>query len=161
MHTIRIIYMIFEISCSFFKKKNLNFHFFKTVIYGYFWFLAKNTPKLQKLIIKWSKSSICLIMFNISSKKSSFDVNLFSRTFDMKSPYCDVKWAQILGYMGRYHPLLGDIGRHRGHIGRYRGNIGRYHQISGDIGQYMAISGNIWRYQTILGGIRKYWGNFY
>ena len=40
--------------------------------------------------------------------------------------YRDVKWAHILGDMGRYHPISGDIG-----------------PISGDIGRYRAISGNI------------------
>ena len=42
------------------------------MFFGNFWFLAKNTPKLQKLFKKRPKSSICLIIFHISSKKSSF-----------------------------------------------------------------------------------------
>ena len=50
--------------------------------------------------------------------------------------YCDVKWANILGDTGRYHPISGNIGQ-------YWGDIGRYWTISGDIGQYRAISGNI------------------
>ena len=48
------------------------FTFSKTVIFGYFWFLAKNIPKLQKLFKKRPKSSICLIIFQISSKKIHF-----------------------------------------------------------------------------------------
>ena len=31
--------------------------------------------------------------------------------------YCDVKWAHILGNMGRYHPISGDIGAISGDIG--------------------------------------------
>ena len=50
--------------------------------------------------------------------------------------YRDVKWAHILGDMGRYRP------------------------ISGDIGRYQAILGDIGRYQAILGDIGRYWGNF-
>ena len=43
--------MIIEIGCSIKKtkqKKSKNFHFFKTVIFGNYKILAKNTPKLQK-----------------------------------------------------------------------------------------------------------------
>ena len=50
-------------------------------------FLAKNTPKLPKLFKKRHKSSICPIIFRISSKKNPrFNVDLFSQTFDMESP---------------------------------------------------------------------------
>ena len=65
-----------------------NFYFFYTVIIGYiFLFLAKNTSKLQKLFKKQPKSSTCLIIFNILSKTNPlFNVDLFSRTFDMESP---------------------------------------------------------------------------
>ena len=75
------------------KKYNyfffLNFHFFKTVIFDIFSFWAKNTPILQKLLKKRPKSSNCLIIFHISSKKKSFFRHLpFSWTFDMKSPKC-------------------------------------------------------------------------
>ena len=41
--------------------------------------------------------------------------------------YRDVKWAHILGDMGRYHPISGDIGAISDDIERYRA-------ISGDIG---------------------------
>ena len=63
--------MIFEISCLILKKKKKisNFHFFKTVIFGYFWILAKNTPKLQELFKKRSKSLIYPIIFHISLKQ--------------------------------------------------------------------------------------------
>ena len=33
---------------------------------------------------------------------------------------CDVKWADILGNMGRYHPISGNIGQYLGNIGQYR-----------------------------------------
>ena len=79
--------MIFEINCSI-KKKNFlffNFHFLKTVIFWYCLFLAKNTPQLQKLFKERPKSSICLPIFHISLKKNPlFDVDHFSRTFDME-----------------------------------------------------------------------------
>ena len=53
----------------------------------YFKFLAKNTPKLQKLLKNRPKSSICLIIFYISLKKNPlFDVDLFSQIFDMELP---------------------------------------------------------------------------
>ena len=82
--------MIFDISFSIlnFFLLFFNFHFFKRVIFGYFLFLAKNTPKLKELFKKRSKSSICPIIFHISFLKNPlFDVDLFSRTFDMESPY--------------------------------------------------------------------------
>ena len=70
--------MIFEISFSMFNFFLLFFlHFFKTVIFGYFWFLAKNTPKLQELLKKRSKSSICPIIFHISLKKIHFSTLTF------------------------------------------------------------------------------------
>ena len=55
----------------------MNFHFFKTVIFGYFSFWAKNTPKLQKLLKKRPKSSNCLIILHISSKKIHFSTLTF------------------------------------------------------------------------------------
>ena len=39
---------------------------------SHFWFLAKNTPKLQELFKKRSKSLICPIIFHISLKKFIF-----------------------------------------------------------------------------------------
>ena len=58
----------------------------KTVIFGYFSFWAVNTLKLQKLFKKQPKSSNCLIICYISSKKNPlFDVDLFSWTFGMES----------------------------------------------------------------------------
>ena len=44
--------------------------------------------------------------------------------------YRDVKWAHILGDMGRYHP-------------KYRAISGDIGEISGDIRQYQAISEDI------------------
>ena len=96
--------MIFEISCSiYFIFFNfffyffifffffINSHFFKTVIFGYFDFWLKKPPKLQKLLKKRPKSSICFIIFHISLKKNPlFNVNLFSRTFDMEQPQYDM-----------------------------------------------------------------------
>ena len=88
--------MLDKVALSFFLLFFFNFHFFKTVIFGYFWFLAKNTPKLQKLFKKRQKSWICLIIFHISSKKNQlFDVDLFSRSFDMESPSRKIHYPQI------------------------------------------------------------------
>ena len=70
-----MLYMIFVISFSifsFFLLLFFTFHFFKTIIFGYFWSLAKNTPKLQELFKKLSKSSICPIIFHISLTKIHF-----------------------------------------------------------------------------------------
>ena len=74
IHTIRMLYMTFDISFSIFIFFYFffNFHFFKTGIFGYFWFLAKNAPKLQELFKKRSKSSIFPIIFHISLKKIHF-----------------------------------------------------------------------------------------
>ena len=44
--------------------------------------------------------------------------------------YGDVKWAYILGDMGRYRPISGNIRRYRAILD----NIGRFCAISGDIG---------------------------
>ena len=55
---------------------------------GIFHFGLK-TPQNYKSCKKRPKSSNCLIIFHISSKKNPlFDVDLFSRTFDMESPPC-------------------------------------------------------------------------
>ena len=56
--------------------------------------------------------------------------------------YRVVKLAHMLGDMGRYHPIWGDITQY----GAISPDIGRYHPISGDI---RAISGDIGRYGTI------------
>ena len=47
-------------------------HFFKTVIFTYFLFLATNTPKFQNLLKTRPKSSNCLNIFHISSNKIIF-----------------------------------------------------------------------------------------
>ena len=44
--------------------------------------------------------------------------------------YCDVKWAHILGDMGRYHPISGDIRQYRGNIGRYWAILGQFLVVS-------------------------------
>ena len=70
-----MLYMIFDISfsiLSFFSFFSSIFTFFETVIFGYFCFLAKNTPKLQEWFKKRSKSSICPNIFHISLKKIHF-----------------------------------------------------------------------------------------
>ena len=82
--------MIFEISCWTLKKKKKKlsiFTFSKQSFLGILDFGAQNTPKLQKQFIKRPKSSNCLIIFHISSKKNPLvDVDLFSRTNDMELP---------------------------------------------------------------------------
>ena len=69
--------MIFEISCSIFKKNIffLQFSLFQNSRFFFLSFflflLAKNTPKLQELFKKRSKLSICPIIFHVSLKKNS------------------------------------------------------------------------------------------
>ena len=68
-----MIYMIFEISCSILKKKIFHFHFFKTVIYGYFGFLAKNTPKFLRVEKKPVKIiNLPYYLSHFIEKKSTF-----------------------------------------------------------------------------------------
>ena len=38
--------------------------------------------------------------------------------------YREVKWAHMLGDIGRYHPISGDIGAISGDIGAISGDIG-------------------------------------
>ena len=81
--------MVLEMSCWIIEKITYVFNFYcvKTLIFGYFSFWDKNTLKLQQLFKKRPKSSNCLIIFHISLKKNPFfDVDLFSRAFDMESP---------------------------------------------------------------------------
>ena len=54
-----------------------------------------------------------------------------------------VKWAHMLGNMGRYHPIWGDNTQYRAILGRYRAISGDIRAISGDIGQYRTISEDI------------------
>ena len=74
MHTMRMIYMVFEISCSILKKKiYLQFLLFQNSHFlGIFDFWLKNTYQLQKLFKQRPKSSICLNIFHISYKKINF-----------------------------------------------------------------------------------------
>ena len=70
-----MIYMILEISCLIFKKKHFffNFHFLKTVIFGYFWFLAKKHPKITKVVQKTNKIiNLPYYPSNFIKKKSTF-----------------------------------------------------------------------------------------
>ena len=70
-----MIYVIFEISCIIFKKNIffLNSHFFKTVILGYFIFLAKNTPQITRVVKKNGQNhQFALLSFTFHLKKSTF-----------------------------------------------------------------------------------------
>ena len=82
--------MILEISCLISKKKIfiLNFHFFKTGIFGCFLFLAKNTPKLQKLLNKTAKIiHLPYYLSHFIKKKIHFlTLTFFLRPFYMESP---------------------------------------------------------------------------
>ena len=79
--------MIFEISCSILKKKkSFNFHFFKNSNFWVFLFLAKNTPKFKKCSKNGQNHQFTLLSFTFNKKNPLFDVDLFSRTFDMKLP---------------------------------------------------------------------------
>ena len=103
-----MIYMILEISCWIFRKKErkktfFNFQFFQTVIFGYFGFLAKNPQKLQKLFRKRPKLSICLLSFTFHQKNPLFDVDLFSRTFDIESPtWIIIDWFVNVMFSGPF-----------------------------------------------------------
>ena len=95
--------MIFEISCWIFLKiiNLFNFHLVKIVIFGYFSFRQKNTLELQKLFKKRPKSSNCLTILHISSKKNYVD--LFSRTIDMESPFSQTsKLVTYIIYISQY-----------------------------------------------------------
>ena len=96
--------MIFEISCSIFRqKKNCFFIIFifyflfqfslfqKSQFWIFFFFLAKNTPKLQKLK---KTAKINKLPYNLSNfiKKIHFlTLTVFSRTFDMEMPISKIK----------------------------------------------------------------------
>ena len=70
----------------------LNFLFFKTVIFGYFWFVDNKHPKTTKDVRKTAKIiNLPYYLSHFIKKNSLFDVDLFSRTFDMESP----KWHII------------------------------------------------------------------
>ena len=68
-------------------KKNFNFHFFKTVVFGYFLFLA-NIPQNYKICSKTAKViNLPYYLSHFIKKNPLFDVELFSWTFGMELPY--------------------------------------------------------------------------
>ena len=74
--------MIFEISFLIIKRKKqiffLNFHFFITVIFKYFYFiLGEKKPKITKVVQKMAKIINLPIFFHISSKKIHFSTLTF------------------------------------------------------------------------------------
>ena len=83
--------MIFEIICSIFKK-TFSFLQFSLFQNSHFWvffiFGKKKTPKNYKSCSKNGKNhQFALLSFTFHQKKNPlFDVDLFSRTFDMESP---------------------------------------------------------------------------
>ena len=85
-----MIYVLFGIRCWIFKK-NLKFSLFKTVIFGDFLFGTKNNPKLKKIKKKNGQNhQIALSSFTFHFKNPLFDVDHFSRTFDMEMPYWEL-----------------------------------------------------------------------
>ena len=80
--------MILETSCFYLKKKLfLNFHFFKTVIFWYFFYFWLKTPQNYKSCSKTAKiMNLPYYLSHFIKKNPLFDVDLFSRTFDMESP---------------------------------------------------------------------------
>ena len=65
----------------------LNFHFFKTVIFGYSLFLAKKHPQITKVVQRMVKIfNLHYYLSHFIKKFPLFDVDLFSWTFDMESP---------------------------------------------------------------------------
>ena len=61
-----MVYMIFELSCSIFENKHFfffNFHFFKTVIFGYFCFLAKAPPNYKSCLKNGQNHQFALLSF--------------------------------------------------------------------------------------------------
>ena len=71
--------MIFEISCSIFKKNIFffNFHFLKTVIFGYFWFLAKTPPNYKSCSKNCQNHQFALLTFTFHLKKNHFSTLTF------------------------------------------------------------------------------------
>ena len=81
--------MIFGISCSIFKKNFFSssiFTFSKQSFLGIFDF-GQKTPQNYKSCSKNGQNhQFALLSFKFHQKKLLFDVDLFSRTFDMESP---------------------------------------------------------------------------
>ena len=85
--------MIFKISCSILEEEKKLFSsiftFSKQSFLGIFFIFGKNTPKLQKLFKNGQNHQFALLSFTFHQKNPLFDIDLFSRTFDMESPTDD------------------------------------------------------------------------
>ena len=82
-----MIYMILEISCSILKKKK-NLQFLLSLTSNFFGiFFGLKTPKNYKSCPKSGPNhQFTLLSFTFHQINQIFDVDLFSRTFDMESP---------------------------------------------------------------------------
>ena len=86
-----MIYMIFETSCSIFKKIHffLQFSLFQNSHFWVFFIFGKKHPKITKVVQKTAKIiNLPYYLSHFIKKNPLFDVDLFSRTFDMESPIC-------------------------------------------------------------------------
>ena len=117
--------MIFEISCSIFKKKHffLQFPLFQN---SHFWviliFWLKTPPNYKSCLKHGQNHQFALLSFTFHKKNPLFDVDLFSRPFDMESPYCSLDHVYFLALpqqsslLGLYGPillhLLGNTGKY-------------------------------------------------
>ena len=86
MHTKRMICMIFEIICLILQKTILQFSLFQNSNFWVFLnFWLKNT-KITKVDQKAAKIiNLPFYLSHFIKKNPLFDVDLFSRTFDMES----------------------------------------------------------------------------
>ena len=57
--------------------------------------------------------------------------------------YRVVKWAHMLGDMGQYHPISGDITRYRAILGRYRAISEDFGVISSSVKSVMYLARQI------------------
>ena len=71
IHTIKMMYMIFAISdlIFIFHFIFLNFQFFKTVIFGYFRFMAKTPPNKKSCSKNIQNHQLALLSFTFHQKK--------------------------------------------------------------------------------------------
>ena len=85
-----MIYMLFEISCSIFKKyiffSSSIFTFSKQSFLGIFDFWLKTPQNFKSCLKNGQNHQFALLSFTFHQKNPLFDVDLFSRTFDMESP---------------------------------------------------------------------------
>ena len=80
--------MIIEISCLIFKKNKKQFSLYQNSHFWVFLIFGKKHPKITKVVQKTAKIiNLPYYLSNFIKKNPLFDVDLFSWTFDMESPY--------------------------------------------------------------------------